>query len=97
MVRKGKQSPSKTKDMHSYTSCLVHCVFSTKGREPILTPEVRERLWPYLGGIAREHRIKRAGHRGRSRPRPSSVEFAADTFGGEGDAVVKGELVEVVA
>ena len=31
-------------------SCLnVHGVFSTKERVP--TPEVRERLWPDLGGI----------------------------------------------
>jgi putative transposase len=44
--------------MHSYNSCLIHCVFSTKGREPLLTPEVRERLWPYLGGIARDNDIK---------------------------------------
>ena len=30
-------------------SCLnVHCVFSTKERVPILNPEVRKRLWPYL-------------------------------------------------
>jgi REP element-mobilizing transposase RayT len=44
--------------MHSYTSCLVHCVFSTKERAPLLSAEVRARLWPYLGGIAREHDIK---------------------------------------
>ncbi len=44
--------------MHSFTNCLVHCVFSTKNREPILTPKVRERLWPYLGGIARENGVK---------------------------------------
>ena len=34
-------------------SCLnVHCVFSTKERVPILNPEVRERLWLYLGGTS---------------------------------------------
>lgn len=44
--------------MHSFTNCLVHCVFSTKNREPILIPKVRERLWPYLGGIARDNGIK---------------------------------------
>jgi REP element-mobilizing transposase RayT len=31
----------------------MHCVFSTKHRQPLLAPEIRERLWPYLGGIAR--------------------------------------------
>ncbi|MDQ6765400.1 MAG: IS200/IS605 family transposase [Verrucomicrobiota bacterium] len=44
--------------MHSFTSCLFHCVFSTKRREPWLTSEIRERLWPYLGGIARENEMK---------------------------------------
>jgi putative transposase len=31
----------------------MHCVFSTKERRPWLTPEIRDPLWPYLGGIAR--------------------------------------------
>src|SRR5438445_8240576 len=44
--------------MHSFTSCLVHCVWSTKNREPLLRPDLRERLWPYLGGIARQNQIK---------------------------------------
>lgn len=44
--------------MHSYVSSLHHCVFATKDREPCLTPVIRERLWPYLGGIARENEIK---------------------------------------
>ena len=44
--------------MHSFTSSLHHCVFATKAREPLLTCEIRERLWPYLGGIARENRMK---------------------------------------
>jgi putative transposase len=44
--------------MHSFNSCLMHCVFSTKERRPWLTPVIRERLWPYLGGIARENDMK---------------------------------------
>ena len=36
----------------------MHCVFSVKERRPLLTPEIRERLWPYLGGIARENGMK---------------------------------------
>ena len=44
--------------MHSFNSCLMHCVFSTKERRPWLTPVIRERLWPYLGGIARENDTK---------------------------------------
>jgi putative transposase len=44
--------------MHSFTSILVHCVWSTKNRQPLLTSDVRDRLWPYLGGIARENKTK---------------------------------------
>ena len=44
--------------MHSFTSCLVHCVWSAKNRQPWLTSDLRERLWPYLGGIARQNEIK---------------------------------------
>ncbi len=44
--------------MHSFNSCLIHCVWSTKNRESFLTPDLRERLWPYLGGIAKENKIK---------------------------------------
>src|SRR5258708_4474132 len=44
--------------MHSFSSCLFHCVFATKRREPLLTSEIRDRLWPYLGGIGRENDIK---------------------------------------
>ena len=36
----------------------MHCVFFTKERRPLLTPIIRERLWPYLGGIARENKMK---------------------------------------
>ena len=36
----------------------MHCVFSTKERRPHLTASIRERLWPYLGGVARQNEIK---------------------------------------
>jgi REP element-mobilizing transposase RayT len=36
----------------------MHCVWSTKNREPYLTPPLRERLWPYLGGVAKQNKIK---------------------------------------
>jgi putative transposase len=44
--------------MHTFNSCLMHCVFSTKERRRWLDAEVRERLWPYLGGIARANDMK---------------------------------------
>ncbi len=35
----------------SLSSLYVHLVFSTKNRIPLITPEIRSRLWAYLGGI----------------------------------------------
>ena len=36
----------------SLASVYVHIVFSTKQRMPFITPELREQLYPYLGGTA---------------------------------------------
>ena len=41
----------------SYVSSYFHCVFSTKERQPLIPPTLQERLWPYLGGIARENQM----------------------------------------
>ena len=38
----------------SYVSSSFHCVFSTKERQPTILPRLRERLWPFLGGIHRK-------------------------------------------
>jgi len=43
---------------NTYSFLNIHCVFSTKERIPILTSEIRERLWPYLGGIAKQNGIQ---------------------------------------
>ena len=37
--------------MHSFTSCLMHCVFATKERRPLITPDLQGRLSPYLAPI----------------------------------------------
>lgn len=37
------------------TKLLVHVVFSTKGREPIISNTVAPELYLYLSGIARNH------------------------------------------
>ncbi len=42
----------------SYVSSYHHCVFSTKERRPLITRTLAERLWPFLGGIARQHKMK---------------------------------------
>ena len=44
--------------MHSFVSCLLHVVFSTKERRRTITPALQEQLWPYLGGIARNNKTK---------------------------------------
>src|SRR6266853_1382292 len=42
----------------SYVSSHIHCVFSTKERRPMIAPELRERLWPFMGGIAKQNQMK---------------------------------------
>ena len=43
---------------HSYVRNLMHCTFSTKGPYPFIDSDLESRLWPYLGVIARENRMK---------------------------------------
>jgi REP element-mobilizing transposase RayT len=37
----------------TYTQILLHIVYSTKHRERWITPDLAERLYPYIGGIIR--------------------------------------------
>ena len=39
---------------HTAGNLVVHLLFSTKGRRPLITPEIRADLFAYLGGIIRE-------------------------------------------
>lgn len=43
---------------HSYVSNLVHYIFSTKERFPFIDQDLELRLWPYMGGIAKENGMK---------------------------------------
>jgi REP element-mobilizing transposase RayT len=36
---------------HTYTNLLIHALFSTKDRQPLLRAEVRSDLYAYMGGI----------------------------------------------
>ncbi|MHB8994818.1 MAG: IS200/IS605 family transposase [Armatimonadota bacterium] len=45
----GKQMPG------SYLSLYYHIIFSTKQRQCWLEPDVRPRLWSYMGGIFKNH------------------------------------------
>ena len=42
----------------SYVSSYFHCVFSTKERQPTIPPQLRDRLWPFMGRIARQNGMK---------------------------------------
>jgi putative transposase len=37
------------------TSLLVHLIFSTKNRQPIITPEIEPELFAYMGGILKNY------------------------------------------
>jgi len=43
---------------NSYISCYVHYVFSTKSHKNWLEPYLKEKLFPYIGGICRENNLK---------------------------------------
>jgi REP element-mobilizing transposase RayT len=43
---------------HSYSSNRIHLVFSTKNREKRISDEIQAKLWPYMAGIARNHRFE---------------------------------------
>ena len=40
----------------TYSQILLHCVYSTKHREPWITPDIAERLYPFIGGIVRDEK-----------------------------------------
>ena len=42
----------------SYVSSYYHCVFSTKERRPLIPLPLEEKLWPFMGGIARQNGMK---------------------------------------
>jgi putative transposase len=42
---------------HSYVKVFIHYAFSTKNREKTISPEIQDRLWAYMGGIARENKM----------------------------------------
>jgi REP element-mobilizing transposase RayT len=42
---------------NTYTSLFYHIVFSTKNRGAFIRPDIEERVWAYLSGIARNHKM----------------------------------------
>jgi putative transposase len=43
---------------HTYTRLLVHAVFSTKERRPLIVPDLKPRLLAYIGGIVTDLKAK---------------------------------------
>jgi putative transposase len=43
---------------NSYHSLHYHFTFSTKNRQRWIKPEIGDRLWSYLGGIASQNKLK---------------------------------------
>ncbi|NNE99617.1 MAG: IS200/IS605 family transposase [Pyrinomonadaceae bacterium] len=42
---------------NTYSSLFYHLVFSTKNRKKFITQDIENRVWAYIGGIARMHGI----------------------------------------
>lgn len=42
---------------NTYSNLFYHIVFSTKGRKDLIDRNVEERVWAYIGGIARKHQL----------------------------------------
>jgi putative transposase len=40
---------------NTYSNLFYHIVFSTKGRKDFIMPDIEDRIWAYIGGIARQH------------------------------------------
>jgi putative transposase len=43
---------------NTYTCLHYHIVFSTKRRQRLISPDIENRLWTYVGGIIRENGMK---------------------------------------
>ena len=42
---------------NSFIFMNIHYVFSTKNREKLIEKELQQRLWPYMGGIAKQNNM----------------------------------------
>ena len=43
---------------NTYSSIFLHIIFSTKSRQDWINAEIENRVWAYIGGIARKHNCK---------------------------------------
>jgi putative transposase len=42
---------------NTYASLHYHIIFSTKNREAWLVPSIEQRIWEFISGIARRHKM----------------------------------------
>jgi REP element-mobilizing transposase RayT len=42
---------------NTFSQIYFHVVFSTKNRVDLIRPEIEGRVWAYIGGIARKHKM----------------------------------------
>jgi REP element-mobilizing transposase RayT len=42
---------------NTFSQIYFHIVFSTKNRVDLIHPDIEARVWAYLGGIARKHKM----------------------------------------
>lgn len=42
---------------NTFSQCFYHIVFSTKNRAKFIHSEIEDRVWSYIGGIARKHNL----------------------------------------
>jgi len=42
---------------NTYSSLCYHIIFSTKNRVGFIKPEIENRVWAYIGGVARKHKM----------------------------------------
>ena len=47
----------KTPMANTYSQLFYHLVFSTKGRLNLIEQEIEDRVWSYIGGVARKHNL----------------------------------------
>ncbi len=40
---------------NTYSQVYLHFVFSTKGRDETISPDIEERVWAYIAGVAKHH------------------------------------------
>ncbi len=42
---------------NTYTALFYHVIFSTKNRIKFIRPDIEQRVWAYIGGVARNHKM----------------------------------------